>query len=534
MPIDEARSKDAGLIHWADQVADQIIQSRGDKDTYVCASGITPSGTVHIGNFREIMTTDLVAKALKDRGKNVRFIYIWDDYDRFRKVPKNLPGQERLKKFIGYPVASVPDPYGCHDSYARHFETETEESIQPLDLDVEFLYQNKNYKDCIYAESIRKALISKERIRKILDKFRKEPLPDDWYPLSVYCEICGTDDTKVEDYDGKYSITYSCRCGHKNTIDFRKLGIVKLSWRVDWPMRWDYYDVDFEPGGKDHSSVGGSRDTAKIIIKHIFDSNPPVYKMYDFLSLKGLTGKMSGSEGNTVSVKDVLEVYTPEVMRFMFAGTKPNKEFAFAFDDEIFKIYEDFYKTERSYFNSDEPNEKKLAQLRRVYRLSVPGVVPKRQPVQPAFRTVCDLLQGTQDPGRTKQILLKDFEEPMVYDMMRVDMMIVCADNWLKVYAPDQYRIEVNKNVPKKVAGSLSEGQVKALKSVASSLAEKDHDEDELFDIFKDAANKNDVKMKDFFKGFYLAIIGKERGPRLAGFIKAIGEKKVAGILGSL
>ena len=49
-------------VHWADITADKIIRERkqflNDKKTkYVCASGITPSGTVHIGNFREIMRT---------------------------------------------------------------------------------------------------------------------------------------------------------------------------------------------------------------------------------------------------------------------------------------------------------------------------------------------------------------------------------------------------------------------------------------------------------------------------------------------
>ena len=63
------------MIHWADITADRIIRQKGDKDEYVLASGITPSGTVHFGNFREVITTDLVARALRARGKKVRFIF---------------------------------------------------------------------------------------------------------------------------------------------------------------------------------------------------------------------------------------------------------------------------------------------------------------------------------------------------------------------------------------------------------------------------------------------------------------------------
>ncbi|MDR1277464.1 MAG: lysine--tRNA ligase, partial [Treponema sp.] len=106
--------------HWADETAAKIIREKGDKDGYTCASGITPSGTVHIGNFREIISVDLVVRALRDLGKTVRFIYSWDDYDVFRKVPNNMPQQEELKKYLRFPITLAPDPWGRDTSYARH------------------------------------------------------------------------------------------------------------------------------------------------------------------------------------------------------------------------------------------------------------------------------------------------------------------------------------------------------------------------------------------------------------------------------
>ncbi|GAI81585.1 unnamed protein product, partial [marine sediment metagenome] len=62
----------AEKFFWADQIADRIIKERGKKKEYVCASGIGVSGTLHIGNFRDAITTDLVARALKDKGKKAR------------------------------------------------------------------------------------------------------------------------------------------------------------------------------------------------------------------------------------------------------------------------------------------------------------------------------------------------------------------------------------------------------------------------------------------------------------------------------
>ncbi len=84
---DEKKSKGNkdNFFHWTDVTAEKIIREKGDKDKYVVAAGITPSGVVHAGNFREMITVDLVKRALEKRGKKVRFIYSWDDYDVFRK-----------------------------------------------------------------------------------------------------------------------------------------------------------------------------------------------------------------------------------------------------------------------------------------------------------------------------------------------------------------------------------------------------------------------------------------------------------------
>ena len=103
-------------FHWTDVAADRIIAEKGDKKSYTLAAGITPSGTVHIGNFREIITVDLVRRALEKRCKKVRFIYSWDDFDVFRKVPANMPKQDILKTFLRNPFLATPDSFQCHNS----------------------------------------------------------------------------------------------------------------------------------------------------------------------------------------------------------------------------------------------------------------------------------------------------------------------------------------------------------------------------------------------------------------------------------
>ena len=130
-------------MHWTDSIVRKIVAEKGDKAKYTVAAGITPSGSVHIGNFREIITVELVKRALEFNGKKVRFIYSWDDYDVFRKVPKNMPKQDMLKKNLRKPIVDVPDPFGREDSYARHHEVDVEEDVARVGIKPEFLYQAK-------------------------------------------------------------------------------------------------------------------------------------------------------------------------------------------------------------------------------------------------------------------------------------------------------------------------------------------------------------------------------------------------------
>src|SRR3989338_6180791 len=107
-------------VHWADRVAKRIIKIMGNRKSYTCAAGITPSGTIHIGNFREVMTVYLVSRALREMGKTVRFIYSWDDYDRLRKIPQNIPNKDILNGYMGKPIRETTDTLDCHNSYAEH------------------------------------------------------------------------------------------------------------------------------------------------------------------------------------------------------------------------------------------------------------------------------------------------------------------------------------------------------------------------------------------------------------------------------
>jgi lysyl-tRNA synthetase, class I len=516
--------------HWADQTALRIIAEKGEKTHYTVAAGITPSGDIHIGNFREIITNDLIVKALERLGKKVRFIYSWDDYDVFRKVPTTAPEQELLKTFLRQPIVDVPDTFDhAHESYAEHNKALTPEDLPIVGIFPEFLHQHKKYRACEYAEDMRHALLHREEIRQILNQFKTEEITsDNWWPLSIYCQKCNRDTTTVLAYDDKYAITYSCKCGYQNTFDMRKHGIAKLPWRVDWPMRWHKEQVDFEPGGKDHSSQGGSYDTGKIISKQIWNFEAPTYIMYDFINIKGVKGKMSSSKGNTVNLREVLKVYTPEVTRFLFAGTRPNAEFSISFDTDVFKIYEDFDKIERMYFGAEDvTNEKELENAKRIYELSMLAR-SDHLPLQPSFRHLTTYVQIAEgDMNRVVNILAHEIRSPV--DEARVRSRAQAAWNWIQEFAPPEYCFKLQ-DTPYDV--QLPDEARAALKDLGALLAGQN--EEELFELFYQLCQKHGLQNTVFFKYAYSVLVGKERGPKLANFITQAGHERIASVLKQL
>ena len=526
-------------LHWADITAEKIIREKGRKDRYVCASGVTPSGTVHIGNFREIISVDLVVRALKSLRENTRFIYSWDDYDVFRKVPVNMPDQDKLKKYLRQPITLTPDPCGQSESYARRNEIEIEKLMPAVGIYPEYIYQAERYRNSVYAEGIKKALVNKEIIRRILNEHRTQPLADNWWPVTVFCSSCNRDTTEITGWDGEYGISYTCTsCGNEETADLRRTSSVKLFWRVDWPMRWAFEKVDFEPAGKDHHSEGGSFDTARKIVRQVYGYEPPVTFQYDFIGIKGRGGKISSSTGEVVSLKDVLEVYQPEIVRYLFAGTRPNTEFVISFDLDVIKIYEDYDRCERIYYGLENVSEKRQEKERRIYELSSVSGVQTEAPYQLPFRHLCNLMQiHNGDSEKVLSLLKEEIKETCedeykryVNSMKTLKIRAACAWNWITGFAPEDFQFRlVEENSP---PVSLEENIISAVRQLAEefNLKYDSLDERSLSGLIYSAAQDNNIEPRDFFKAVYRILIGKEKGPRLASFMLSIGREKVHSI----
>ncbi len=520
------------MTHWADINAAKVVREKGDKSTYTCASGITPSGTVHVGNFREIISVDLVVRALRDAGHRVRFIYSWDDYDVFRKVPATIENREEYESYLRKPITLIPDPNGVSESYARANEEELEGQLVRVGIEPEYIYQASRYRASAYADGIKTALAQRETIREILNRFRTSPLPAEWWPVAVFSRFTDSDNTTVLDWDGDWTVRYRCEdTGREDTVDLRTEGYAKLPWRIDWPMRWREESVDFEPAGKDHHSEGGSFDTARQIANEVYEIAAPVTFQYDFISIKGRGGKMSSSTGEVISLRDVLEVYQPEIVRYLFAGTRPNSEFAISFDLDVIKIYEDYDRCERIYFGQENVAEKRAEKERRIYELSQVQAPPVALPAQIPFRHLSNLLlihNGDIDRALDAMPGYTALDEELA---RRAKVRAQCTWNWITEFAPEDFKFSVvEPDAPIVVLKDAELAAIRALRTLVDRELGQTDDK-ELQNAIYSIARDNGIEPKSFFPVLYRVLIAKEKGPRLGAFLKTLGRERLLDIL---
>ncbi len=522
-------------MHWSDEVAKKIIARRPDKDVYVCAAGISPSGSVHIGNFRDIATSLAVVKALERAGKKAKLLFSWDEFDRLRKVPKNVSAvRDDFEPYIGFPYADAPDPFDSGEkSYAAYFEHEFESSMEKFGIELDYRHQAEMYRSGAYRDNVLLCLKRRKEIFDILDSFRtqdaQEGERDAYFPVSIYCPCCKRDTTKILSISEDDTVAeYECACGHKGTFDFKTDFNCKLAWKVDWPMRWMYEGVDFEPGGKDHASPGGSYDNSRVIAEKIFGYDAPFFQGYEFIGIKGVAGKMSGSSGLNLTPATLLKIYQPEVILWLYSRCDPTKAFDFCFDDGILRQYFEFDKQYNDYLEGKCDEYGVITMEGCLTRGKTIKTVPMSLLVQlgsivnfnvPMLETVFAKI-GT----------------PYTYEEFRDRLDL--AKYWLEECAPEQAnKLRLTRDF--ELYESLTEEEKKEIALLKAYLAAGGYSLDdlnaELYAIPKkvygeDAPNLKAVQGR-FFKLVYQLLLAKERGPRLYLFLYAMEVESILPLL---
>lgn len=487
--------------HWVDRYADQIIASGKSS---VVSSGISPSGEIHVGNMREVLTADAVHRALKEHGHPVRFNYVADNFDPLRKVYPFLDAAV-YERYVGCPLSEIPCPCGDHGSYADHFLEPFLAALHELGVAVEVERADQMYKSGRMNPWILKALEGRDRIAAILKDLTGKQVAAEWSPFTPLCDACGRiNASRVTGFSASAeTVSHDCDCGASGDLPFAGGG--KLVWRIDWPARWGLLGVTVEPFGKDHATRGGSYDTGERIMSEVFGGEAPFPIPYEWIRLKG-QGDMSSSRGNVLSITHMLEVVPPEVLRYLVIRERPNKTIGFDPGLPLLQLVDEYDD------NTQKRHDPRSVELSRAGGFESVGV---------PFKHLVVVAQAVDfDVDKMVETLRRNgFPE---LEKSALDQRVPYARRWLESFAPEDVKFSVQEKLPQEAKG-LDETQRLFLAGLGARLSDGMEGEAVHQAIWETAGEFEGAKPGELFKAIYLALLGKPRGPRAGWFIALLG-----------
>nr|PPQ58160.1 lysine--tRNA ligase [Streptomyces sp. QL37] len=581
-----ASSQSSTETDWVSRFADDVIaesERRAPGKPVVVASGLSPSGPIHLGNLREVMTPHLVADEIRRRGYTVRHLISWDDYDRYRKVPNGVEGvDDSWQEHIGKPLTSVPAPAGsAYPNWAEHFKAAMTAALDELGVEYDGISQTEQYTAGTYREQVLHAMKHRAGIDAVLDRYRtkkdgaaggkgKKPQQkkvdeaeleaaegsgaadeDDgssgsagYFPYKPYCGNCEKDLTVVTSYDDDTTeLNYTCSaCGFAETVRLNEFNRGKLVWKVDWPMRWAYEGVIFEPSGVDHSSPGSSFVVGGQIVREVFDGVQPIGPMYAFVGISGMA-KMSSSKGGVPTPADALKIMEAPLLRWLYARRRPNQSFKIAFDQEIQRLYDEWDSLARKVADGTVLPADAAAYARAVGTAagelpSTPRPLPYR-----TLASVADITAGAED--QTLRILSElDPENPLT-SLDEARPRLDRAENWITTQVPAEARTIVRDEPDKELLGSLDDQGRESLRLLLEGLDSHwslDGLTTLVYGVPKvleglapDAKPTPELKVaqRSFFALLYRLLVGRDTGPRLPTLLLAVGADRVRTLLGA-
>lgn len=502
-------------MFWADSIAAEIKKRKYPLEWVDDMK--TPSGKVHVGALRGVVIHDLIYKALVDLGVKAKYTYVFEDHDPMDGLPIYL-SKEIYEKYLGLPLYKVPSPVEGHENYARYYASDFQNVFNAIGCNPEIIWVTDLYKSGKMNDGVRDCLDNVDEIRNIYEQTYKKSLPKNWYPFQIYCENCGkVSTTKVTDWDGK-EVTYVCNvdgldwtkgCGYKGkTSPFSDKDHIagKLSWKVEWPVKWKAIGVTVEGGGKDHMTAGGSYDISSKVAKRVLKYEPPYAVSYEHFLIGGK--KMSSSKGLGSSASEMLEILPPEVLRFLMVRARINQ--AINFDPyeptTIPKLFDEYDKYQEAFVTGSDPVMKRIYELSQVKQVSP---VKKSKPVR--FSDVVNLLQM---PGKEKELERPDVAPRVKY-----------AKIWLDRFAPEEQKFTVKDQLPGQalhLSGLQKEFLLKTIDVLQKKIAAEEL-QVQLYDLTKEL----DLSSKDAFSAIYTSLLGKDHGPKAAWLITSLDKKFV-------
>lgn len=318
-------------INWPNNEAERVAQRLANNNKIaIFETGYGPSGLPHIGTFAEVVRTSYVIKAFCHAYPHhqTKLIVFSDDMDGLRSLPENVPNHELLKKYLGAPLSSLPDPFEKDSSYSEFMNNRLKHFLDYYGFDYSFESATRCYQAGVFNNALKRVMDNHDAIRNLFIKTIAAEKRDTWSPFFPICQHCGKiyTTTVIAIHPDSYEITYHCNrddklyhsCGQRGRISILD-GNVKMGWKVDWAMRWYTFGIDYEMYGKD--LLDSATLSAKIC--NIIGGKPPItYKYELFLDENG--AKISKKIGNGISMEE-WQNFAPVGALLYFLLEEPNR-----------------------------------------------------------------------------------------------------------------------------------------------------------------------------------------------------------------
>ena len=491
----------------------KLLKDRKDlikkKKRITFQTGYGPSGLPHIGTFGEVARTSMMINALNFIQKiDHELITFSDDMDGLRKVPDNITNDEVLKKNLGKPLTSIPDPFKKFNSFGEHNNEMLKEFLKKFNFKFNFKSSTENYKKGVFNNSLLRVLEKYQEIMNIILPTLREERRKTYCPFLPICPKTGVVlEIPLLNMDQKSGDVIFDNNGEKLEINILN-GNCKLQWKVDWAMRWFTFDVDFEMYGKDltESAILSNK------ICRTLGKNPPNGFAYElFLDEKG--EKISKSKGNGISIEQWLRYASPESLAmYMYPNPKRAKKL---YSEVVPKTVDEYLSLVEKYSTQNIKD-----QIQNPVWHVHNGSPPKEKIVMP-FSMLLNLVGSSN--ADNKDILWKFInrfhKEIKPEDHKILDGLTNYAINYFK----DKVEPKKKFKKPNSKEKNALENLIKKLEKIDQSLSPEEI-QTCVYTVGKE--NGYEKNLREWFKLIYEVIFGEENGPRMGFFISFFGLKE--------
>ncbi len=497
-------------MNWLNKIIDEVVARHPDGEIVV-SSGVSPSGTYHLGTLREVLTAEIIAVQLRLIGREAIHLHVCDDLDVFRKVPAGL--DESFEQYLGLPLCDVPAPDGSDRSYADFYVQDLIDAAKEMHLTMEVVRASEKYRSGFFVPVIEKALNNIDDIKQILKEVSGRELSEDWSPVQVIEDGRLKNRKFVSINTDTKEVVYEDSKLQEQTIKYND-GKVKLNWRIDWPARWSLMNVRVEPFGRDHATKGGSYDTGKEIVKKVFTSEAPYPVPYAFINKTGETKKMSKSKGDVVTAAQLLKILPTEIVWYFLLRSSPDKTMFFDEQDTLMHLFDEFAEL------LNKPDKSQSEQ--QLIDLCMLGVKKPTASNIPFTHLVASYQASLRNPEKTIEVISRtEHRETAEKDRETLIRELKYIDTWLDNSASEDVKFMLQENVD---ASFFSVEQKDYLSKLAEKIHQAPEDADGMWFHQAIYEFKDQVKLepRQLFSTVYQALIGKDAGPRAGWFLSLL------------